>query len=108
MLDLYRRVVSHCGEFIMQSLDDARSMGRTIEEIGIAKGHMLCAHSDLLADVGQNHFPLDHAKLSAIDRHDRTVPAQMLTAPRRLRVGYLLELALMVDTRLVGSQITAI
>src|SRR5271154_5777734 len=108
MFDFYDRVVRDGGEFGMQSLDDARSVSRAIEEIGIAKGNMLCARRDLLADIGKDHVPLDHTELPAVDRYDRTVPAQMLAASRRLRVGDLLELARLVEMRVVGSQIAAI
>src|SRR5258708_9342671 len=53
----------------MQLIDDAHRVRRTVEKIRIAEGHVTRARGHLLADVGQHHLALDHAKIALIHRH---------------------------------------
>ena len=47
---------------------------------------MARAGADLVSDVFEHDFTLDHAELAVIDRDDGTVPAQMLAASGGLGV----------------------
>ena len=86
VLDLDRHVIRDTRTFRREPLDDRHRVTRPVEEVGIAKRHVRRAGLDLLAHVRDHHVDGDDAELPAVDRHDRTMPAQMLAAARRLRV----------------------
>ena len=87
MLDLDRDVVGHVGMRGVQRLDDAHRVRRAVEEIGIAEGDVLGARRDLRRDVREHDVRLHDAELPVVDRHDRTVTAEMPAAAARLRVA---------------------
>src|SRR4029077_5460561 len=72
--------------FLIQSADNRHCMARAVEEIRIAKGDMPSAGGHLPPDVFEHNLCLYNSELSAVNRHDRTVPAQMLTPAARFRV----------------------
>ena len=84
MLDLDRDVVGDAGQFRGEPFDDAPRVRRTVEEIGIAEGDVLCARRDLLADVLEHGVHRNGVEPSIVDRHDRTMTAQMLASTRRI------------------------
>ena len=59
-------------------------VGRSVEEVGIAERDVLGAGGHLRADVAHHDVERNRAEGAAVDRHDRTVPAQMLAAARRV------------------------
>ena len=85
MLDLDGDVVGEAREFAVQRLDDRQSVGRAIEEIGIAKGDVLGAGVDLAADVFEHDVALHDAENAVVNRHDRTMAAEMLAAAAGFR-----------------------
>ena len=55
-------------------------MRGAVEKIGIAESHVRRARGDLLANIVEHDVALHHAKLALINRHDRTMAAQMFAA----------------------------
>ena len=80
MFDFYGGVVGKLREFRVKQFNNPRGVGDTIKEIGIAKGDVLGAGLDLLADIRENIFERDDAKLSGVDRNDRAMAAEMFAA----------------------------
>ena len=87
MLDFDRRVVGDGGKFGVQRLHNRHRVGGTVEEIRVAEGDVLRARGDLLANVFEHHVAAHHPEMPAVNRHHRTMPAQMLAAAARLRIG---------------------
>jgi hypothetical protein len=87
MLDLDCDVVSHARKFMVKRLDDGNRMGWSVEEIRVAKSDMLCAGRDLLSNIGKHNIPLNHAKLTAIDRDNRAMTAKVLATAARLSIA---------------------
>ena len=83
MLDLDRHVVGDIGVRRMKRLDHAHRVRRAVEEIGIAERDVLGAGRDLRVDVGEHDVRRHDAELAAVDRHHRTMPAQMLAPAAR-------------------------
>ena len=71
----------------VQGLHDAHGVRRAVEEIGIAEGDVPRAGGDLRGDVGQHDVGLHDAELPLVDRHDRTMPAQVPAAAAGLGVA---------------------
>jgi hypothetical protein len=82
VLDLDRGVVGQVRELFRNRLNETAGVSRPVEEIGIAKRDVLRTRRDLRPDVVHDHVDRNGAKRPAVDRHDRTVPAQVL-APAR-------------------------
>ncbi len=87
MLDLDRDVVAHVRMRRVQRVDDAHRVRRAVEEIGIAERDVRGAGGDLRGDVGEHDVRLHDAELPVVDRHDRTMPAQMPAAAARFGVA---------------------
>ena len=87
VLDLYGHVVGEGGEFRGEPLNQAQGMAHAVEEIRIPEGDVPRTRGDLPADVLHHHIRLDDAEASAIDRHHRAVPAQMLAPAAGLGVA---------------------
>src|SRR5215218_2023467 len=62
-------------------------MGGTIEEIGVTEGEVLCSGRDLTRDVLQHDVRLHDEEPAAVDRDDRAVAAEVLTAAAGLGVA---------------------
>src|SRR5580693_3044376 len=86
MLDLDRCVVGELREFAMQLFNERYRVAYTIKKIGVAKGDVLRAGGDLLADIREDDFAIDDAKDPVVHRHDRAVPTEMLAASARFGV----------------------
>ena len=99
VLDLDRHVVGQRREAAVQLIDDRQRVSRAVEEVGVAEGDVLRAGVDLLADVLDHDITFDDPEAPAVDRHDRTVPAQMAAASRRLGVADDARLVLTDDQR---------
>ena len=84
MLDLDGDVEADLGMRRVHGVDDVHGVGRTVEEVRIAKGDVVRARRDLRGDVGQDDLGLHHAELSLIHGHDRAMPAEMFAAPAGL------------------------
>ena len=80
MFDFYGGVVGKLREFRVKQFNNPRGVGDAIKEIGIAKGDVPGAGLDLLADIRENIFERDDAKLSGVDRNDRAMAAEMFAA----------------------------
>ena len=80
VLDLDGNVVSERGKFAMQRLDDGDGVANTVEEVGVAEGNVAGAGGDLLANVSEDDVALDDAEGTVVNRHNRTVSAEMLAA----------------------------
>ena len=83
VLDLDRDVVGEAGE-LAGDAQPVGARGSAVQEIGIAKRDVLRAGADLRAHVVQDDIEWNRPESAAINRHDRTVPAQMLAASRGL------------------------
>jgi hypothetical protein len=59
-----------------------------VEEIGIAKRDMLRARRHLAANILQHDVALHDAELPLVDRHNRTMPAQVLAAAAGFRIAH--------------------
>ena len=68
MLNLDRRVVGHMREFVVEVIHDLQRVADAVEEIGIAKGNVLRASGNLLANVGHHHVAADDTKDAVVDR----------------------------------------
>ena len=64
----------------VQRLHQRRRVANAIEKIRITKSNVLGTGGHLPTDVLQHHRALHNPKSSLIDRHNRTVPAQVLAA----------------------------
>src|SRR5712671_2847157 len=84
MLDLNGYVVAEIWKFAMHGLDNRQRMRRSVEEIRIAECDVPRARRHLLPDVRKHYVAFHHAKRTVKHRHDRTVPAKVLAAARRL------------------------
>src|ERR1700730_6063080 len=87
MFDLDRRVVSDLGKFAVQGFDDWDRVAHRIEKVRIAKGDVLSAGGDLLANIREDDFWIHEAKRAIVNRNDGTVPAMVLAAATRLGVA---------------------
>src|SRR6185312_3034355 len=87
MLNLDRHVISERRELTIHPLNDAHPMCGTVEEIRIAKSNVLGSSFYLLSYISDDDVSRNHAEGPVIDRHDWTVPAQMLAAAARFRVA---------------------
>ena len=79
MLALDRDVVGQAGKLARDTLDDTHGMPDPVEEIRVAKGHVLNPLLHLRSDIVENDPNRDHPELSIVDRYDRTVPTPVLT-----------------------------
>jgi len=86
MLDLDRHVVRDPRVRRVQPIDNAAGVRGAVEEIRIAEGDVPRARCHLVRDVGEDDSLLHDAELAVVDRHNRTVPAQMTAAAARLGV----------------------
>jgi hypothetical protein len=68
----------------MKCFDDTHPMCRPIKKIWIAEGDVLRTRIDLGLNVCQHDVGLHDTKLPVVNRHNRTVPAQMPTPAARL------------------------
>src|SRR5258705_1948666 len=82
MLDLDRDVVSQAWELPAETLDNSPGVRRAVEKIRIAEADVLRPRSNLRADVVDDDIDRNRIKTSLVDRHNRTMPAQMF-APAR-------------------------
>src|SRR5258705_6881837 len=82
MLDLDRDVVGEARELIAEMLNDPPGVRRAVEKIRIAEADVLRACLNLRADVVDDDVDRHCIKASLVDRHNRTVSAQMF-APAR-------------------------
>jgi hypothetical protein len=87
VLDFDGDVVTEPREFAVERLDNGQAVGWTIEKVGIAEGDVLSPGFDLTANIFEHYVALHDPEIAVIDRHDRTMPAEMLTAAARLRVA---------------------
>ena len=71
----------------VQRARDAQRVRRSVEKIGIAEVDVARAGRDLRARVLQHDLRRDGEEMPAVDGRDRTVPAQVLAAARRLDVA---------------------
>ena len=86
MLHFDRHIIGEIGKFTVQCFDNGDSMTRAVKKIRVAKGNVLCPNCNLVANIGQHHCAPDHAKLTAIDRHNRAVAASMFAAACRFGI----------------------
>src|ERR1041384_6544533 len=87
MFNLNGHIVGQLWKFRMQCLHQGDGMPDTVKKIRIAEGDVLSPGRDLLSDILQDHVTLHNAKTSLIDRHNRAMAAQVLTATARLGVA---------------------
>jgi hypothetical protein len=71
----------------MHQVDQLQRMADTVEKIGIAKRNVLGTHLDLSGNIAEDDGSLHNPKFSLIDRHDRTMSAEMFAAPASLSVS---------------------
>ena len=86
MLDFDGDIVAETGKLAMQLADDGQSVRGTVEKIGIAKGDVFGAGTDLPADIFEHHFARNDAENPIVDGNNRTVAAEMLAAAAGLGV----------------------
>jgi hypothetical protein len=84
VFDLDRRVVGQPWKFGGKPFDNAMRVGRTVQKIRIPEADVLRAGGNLLADVREHRIYRNRVKPPFVDRHDRTVAAQMLAAACRV------------------------
>ena len=80
-------VVTEPREFAVERLDDGHGVGGAVEEVGITEGDVLGPRFDLTANVFEHHVALHDTEKATINRHNRTMAAEMLAAAARLRVA---------------------
>ena len=71
----------------MERLDELERVADAVEEVRIAERDVPRAGGDLPPHVFQHDVALNHAKAPAVDRHDRTMPAQVFAAAACFRVA---------------------
>ena len=76
-------------------------MARSIQEIRIAKGDVRGAGAHLAADVLENDVFGDDEESAVINRRNRTMSAQVQTAPTRLDIANRAAAALVLDPRIL-------
>ena len=76
-----------CGKLGVQRLDQIDGVLGTVEKIGVAEGDVGGAGGDLRANIGEHRFALDDSELAVVNRHDGTMPAEMLAAAARLGIS---------------------
>ena len=104
VLDLDRSVVGQLRKFAMQRLYEFDGVRRSVKEVRIAEGNMLRSRLDLLANVGQHHIALHHAKFSFVNRDYWAMPAQVLAAAAGLGIsGELLLAVRQYEFRILGK-----
>src|SRR5258707_528867 len=87
VLNLNGHIIRQVGKFLMQLLNQMQRVSWPIEKVGIAKGDVLCAGPDLLANILHHDVRLNNPKASPVDGHNRTVPAEMFATTARLGVA---------------------
>src|SRR5271165_410073 len=78
---LDRGIVGNPRKVLMQRLDNAHGVRRSIPEIGVSESNVGSARLYLLADIGEYDVRLNHAKAAIVHVHNRTVAAAMFAAP---------------------------
>src|SRR6266566_3157984 len=79
-------------------------MGDAVEKIGIAESDVLCSGGDLLANVGENIFDGDNAKLASVYGNNGTMAAEVFAAARCLGVADGAVFSIGHDNMSVGAQ----
>ena len=74
----------------MKPLNDAPRVRGSVQKIRITERDMLRSGRHLLPDVGQHDVHRNNTKRTLVNRHNRTVAAQMLAPATRLRVPHTL------------------
>src|SRR5271165_6823334 len=74
---LDRGIVGNPRKVLMQRLDNAHGVRRSIPEIGVSESNVGSARLYLLADIGEYDVRLNHAKAAIVHVHNRTVAAAM-------------------------------
>ena len=87
VLDLRREAEGDVRVLRVQRPRDAQRVRRPVEEIGIAEVDVARAGGDLRARILQHHLRRHGEEPPAVDGRNRTVPAQVLAAARRLDVA---------------------
>ena len=87
MFDFDRDVVGERRIPAMEPLEDSHRVRGTVEEVGIAKRHVLGARGNLDADISQHDVLLHNPKLAVVNRHDRTMAAEMTASAARFGVS---------------------
>src|SRR5437588_9891820 len=87
MLNLDGRVVGESREFPMHRLYDSHGVGGPVEEIRISKRDVPGSRLHLLSNILEHDFWLHDSERALIDRHHRTMAAQMLASAARLGIA---------------------
>ena len=66
----------------VKGFDDARGVGDAVKKIGITEGDVFGAGLHLLANVRQDDFLRDDAKLAVVNRDDGAMAAEVFAAAR--------------------------
>src|SRR5579875_1259601 len=80
MLNFDGGIEGHVRKFFVKGTSNAQGMGGTIPEIGIAKGDMACAQSNLLTYIGQHDLLRNGEEAPGIDRGEWAVSTSMFAA----------------------------
>src|SRR4051812_31369350 len=86
VLDFDRRVEGQPGKRFLQGPADSKTMGRTVEEIGIAKRDVPRAGMDLGARIGDDRIARDGEHSAAVDGGDGAMGASVVTTTGGLDV----------------------
>ena len=93
VLDLDRDVVAQGRVLLVERPDDRDRVADAVPEIRIAERDVRGARRDLAAHVLEHHLARHHPEPALVDRHDRTMTAEMLAATRRLGVADVMDCA---------------
>src|SRR5260221_12332619 len=87
VLDFDSCIEGDARKLLMHGAGDAHGVGRSIEEVGVAKGDMTYALDYLCADVCQHDLGWYGEEAATVDWRDGAMQARMLAAARRFSIS---------------------
>src|SRR5258708_26678975 len=87
VLDFDSCIEGDARKLLMHGAGDTHGVGRSIEEVGVAKGDMTYALDYLCADVCQHDLGWDGEEAATVDWRDGAMQARMLAASRRFSIS---------------------
>ena len=86
MFDLGGEIEGDSGMGFLQPAQNAKDMGRTVQEIRVPEGNMAGPHAHLLGYVGKHHVGRYGKKPAVVHRRDRAMQTGMEATPRGLGI----------------------
>ena len=87
VLDFDSCIEGDARKLLMHGAGDAHGVGRSIEEVGVAKGDMMYTLGYLCADVCQHDLGWYGEEATTVDWRDGAMQAGMLAAARRFSIS---------------------